>query len=84
VDQTESGIAKVFMHGRSQAVRIPLAFRLPGEKVRVRRVPEGLLLEPIGTDLESWFTELDSFENVPFMETGRQQPPLPAPRDLFP
>lgn len=84
MDPKEIGIAKVFMDGRSQAVRIPLAFRLPGEKVRVRRVPEGLLLEPIGTELESWFSELDAFENVPFMETGRQQPPMPAPPDLFP
>lgn len=56
MDPKEIGIAKVFMDGRSQAVRIPLAFRLPGEKVRVRRVPEGLLLEPIGTELESWFS----------------------------
>ena len=32
----ESGVAKIFMHGRSQAVRLPLAFRLPGDRVRVR------------------------------------------------
>ena len=35
---SESGIAKIFKHGRSQAVRLPLAFRLPGDRVRVRRV----------------------------------------------
>jgi len=34
----ESGIAKIFKHGRSQAVRLPLVFRLPGDRVRVRRV----------------------------------------------
>ena len=29
--------AKLFKNGRSQAVRLPLAFRLPGDRVRVRR-----------------------------------------------
>ena len=32
------------MHGRSQAVRLPMAFRLPGSSVRVRRVEQGILL----------------------------------------
>jgi hypothetical protein len=43
---SDIGIAKIFMHGRSQAVRLPLAFRLPGDRVRVRRVEGGILLEP--------------------------------------
>ena len=34
----DSGIARIFMHGRSQAVRLPLAFRLAGDRVRVRVV----------------------------------------------
>jgi antitoxin VapB len=29
----DTGIAKIFKHGRSQAVRLPLAFRLPGEQI---------------------------------------------------
>jgi antitoxin VapB len=41
---SDTGIAKIFMHGRSQAVRLPLAFRLPGDRVRVRRVASGILL----------------------------------------
>jgi len=56
---SNTGIAKIFMHGRSQAVRLPLAFRLPGDRVRVRRVKSGFLLEP--TDIEAWFAELDRF-----------------------
>ena len=63
----ESGIAKVFRHGRSLAVRLPLAFRLPGDRVRVRRVEGGILLEPIVTDVDAWFGELDRFADVPFM-----------------
>jgi len=79
----ESGVARVFMHGRSQAVRLPMAFRLPGERVRVRRVKEGILLEPIVTDIDAWFRELDRFKDVPFMEEGRDQPPMPAESEAF-
>jgi antitoxin VapB len=79
----ESGIAKIFMHGRSQAVRLPLAFRLPGDRVRVRRVEGGILLEPIMTDLDTWFRELDRFADIPFMEDGRRQPAMPEAEDRF-
>ena len=79
----DTGIAKIFMHGRSQAVRLPLAFRLPGNRARVRRVKGGVLLEPIVTDLEGWFAELDRFGDVPFMHDGRKQPSLPEPGDGF-
>lgn len=70
----ETGIAKIFMHGRSQAVRLPLAFRLAGDRVRVRRVEGGILLEPMATDMDAWLAELDRFADVPFMEDGRRQP----------
>ncbi len=79
----DSGIARIFMHGRSQAVRLPMAFRLPGDRVRVRRVEGGILLEPIVTDLDAWFAELDRFHDVPLMEDGRHQPPMPEDEDLF-
>ena len=80
---SETGIAKLFKHGRSQAVRLPLAFRLPGDRVRVRRVGDGILLEPIVTDIDAWFAELDRFGEVPFMEEGRRQPPMPEAEDRF-
>jgi antitoxin VapB len=80
---SDTGIAKIFMHGRSQAVRLPLAFRLPGKQVRVRRVEGGILLEPMVTDIDAWFAELDRFADVPFMEDGRRQPPMPPPTDPF-
>jgi antitoxin VapB len=80
---SNSGIAKIFRHGRSQAVRLPLAFRLPGDRVRVRRVESGILLEPMVTDINAWFCELDRFVDVPFMEEGRRQPPMPRAKDLF-
>ncbi|MBW4697682.1 MAG: AbrB/MazE/SpoVT family DNA-binding domain-containing protein [Aphanocapsa lilacina HA4352-LM1] len=80
---SDSGVAKIFWHGRSQAVRLPMAFRLPGDRVRVRRVGDGILLEPIVTDIDAWFGEMDRFADVPFMEEGRQQPPMPEAKTLF-
>ena len=80
---SDTGIAKIFMHGRSQAVRLPLAFRLPGDRVRVRRVESGILLEPMVTDIEAWFAELDKFSGVPFMEDDRRQPRMPQAEGMF-
>jgi antitoxin VapB len=80
---SETAITKIFMHGRSQAVCLPLAFRLPGRRVRVRRAERGILLEPILADIDAWFAELDRFANVAFIEGGRRQPPMPAAEDLF-
>lgn len=80
---SEIGVAKLFKHGRSQAVRLPRAFRMPGDRVRVRRMGQAIVLEPIITDLDTWFAELDRFTDIPFMEDGRRQPPMPEPRDQF-
>lgn len=80
---SETAVARVFMHGRSQAVRLPRHFRVDGDRVRVRRVSNGILLEPITTDLDAWFADLDRFADVPFMEDGREQPPMPPDEDLF-
>jgi antitoxin VapB len=35
------------MHGRSQAVRLPKEFRLPGTKVKVTEVGDKVILEPM-------------------------------------
>ena len=80
---SRAGTARIFMHGRSQAVRLPQAFRLPGSRVRVRWVKSGVLLEPIVTDVDAWFGEMDRFSEVPFMEDGRKQPSMPREEDLF-
>jgi antitoxin VapB len=56
----ETSIGKIFMNGRSQAVRLPRQFRLPGTQVRIRRVGTGILLEPIITDVDEWFKAMDA------------------------
>src|ERR1700722_13777663 len=39
--------AKLFQNGRSQAVRLPKAFRFPGSEVFIRREGDVVLLEPV-------------------------------------
>lgn len=73
----ETATAKLFKHGGSQAVRLPKAFRLPGKEVRVRRIGRGVLLEPVDFDVKAWFEALERYSGVPFMDEGREQPPMP-------
>lgn len=42
-----AGTAKILMHGRSQAGRLPKGFRLPDEDFRVSRVGHTVILEPL-------------------------------------
>lgn len=76
------GIAKLFRNGRSQAVRLPQEFRFEGDRVRIRRVTEGVLLEPINGNTAQWFDELDRYKSEPFMPNGRKQQPTPK-REIF-
>jgi antitoxin VapB len=68
--------AKLFRNGRSQAVRLPREFRFEGDRVQIRRVSEGVLLEPLISDVRKWFAELDRFKSEPFPKR-RKQPVTP-------
>jgi antitoxin VapB len=50
--------ARVFWSGRSQAVRLPKAYRFDVDQVRIRRRGAAVILEPIVTDWE-WLDELN-------------------------
>jgi antitoxin VapB len=77
---SKTDIAKLFQNGRSQAVRLPKEFRFEGDRVRIRRVPQGVLLEPMIPDTERWFEALDQFNSEPFPQ--RRQPRTPK-RKIF-
>ena len=64
-------LAKIFVNGRSQAVRLPVEFRFSGTQVRVTQQGRGVLLEPLAPTVEDWFAELDRF-NEPFPAARRQ------------
>jgi antitoxin VapB len=50
--------AKLFMNGRSQAVRLPKEFRFEGTEVRIRKLGNGVLLEPIGEPVSTSNVEM--------------------------
>ncbi len=52
--------AKLFQTGRSQAVRLPKAFRFEGNEVYIKRVGNGVLLIP--KDRKPWQSMLESLE----------------------
>lgn len=78
----KTGVAKLFRNGRSQAVRLPREFRFEGDRVRIRRVAAGILLQPFISDTPGWFAELDRLNTEPFMKKGRKQPLTPR-REIF-
>ena len=83
----ENRTAKLFQHGRSQAVRLPKEFRLPGKEVRVRRIGRSVLLEPLerdAADIRAIFAEIDRLGGGEFLPEGRpEQPPMPPTSPLF-
>jgi antitoxin VapB len=70
--------AKLFKTGRSQAVRLPKEFRFEGKEVRIRRVGQGVLLEPMKTDWRATFAAIDGVRGGRFPD----RPPQPAMPDL--
>ena len=43
--------AKIFINGRSQAVRLPKAYRFEGNEVYIKKISGGVLLIPKGQSL---------------------------------
>jgi antitoxin VapB len=68
-------IAKLFTHGRSQAVRLPREFRFEGTEVRVSKVGERVILEPIGAARAMPWDQIDALGDAPFMPRGASSPP---------
>lgn len=79
--------AKVFWSGRSQAVRIPKAFRFDTDEVTIRREGDVILLEPVASpdapiDFEKewgWLNNLKPF-GEDFVRAVNEDPGEPTPR----
>jgi antitoxin VapB len=65
--------AKIFWSGRSQAVRLPKAFRFDTGEVRVRRHGNAVILEPIARDWE-WLDEVIGSLDDDFVQSATEQP----------
>ena len=74
--------ARLFRNGRSQAVRLPREFRFEGDQVRIRRTPDGVLLQPLITDVKEWFAQMDRSEDAGLSIKERNQPRAPV-RKVF-
>lgn len=89
-------VAKLFWTGRSQAVRLPKEFRLPGTQVRIRRQGSAVLLEPADANPEppeptasaiadswAWLEAIQGKFSDDFFPHGAEpQPPCPPDPDL--
>ena len=65
--------AKLFINGRSQAVRLPKAYRFEGNEVYIKKMAGGVLLMPKNQSIwDLWERNLMKYEE-PFM-TERNQP----------
>lgn len=68
--------AKVFWTGRSQAIRLPKAFRFDAAEVRIRRHGNSIILEPIANDwqwLDAFVGPLDAdFESAVLEQSAAQ------------
>ncbi len=65
-------VAKVFMSGRSQAVRLPKAFRFDTKEVTIERVGDAVVLRPKDAPPAAWSERLlaavQAFADTPLPE----------------
>ena len=64
--------AKLFINGRSQAVRLPKEFQFSGKEVLIQKVGDAVLLLPHDKSWEVFLHGLNSF-SADFMNNGRDQ-----------
>jgi antitoxin VapB len=50
-------VAKIFVNGRSQAVRLPKEFRFEGEEVNIRRMGQDVILSPRHKSWDDFFNK---------------------------
>jgi antitoxin VapB len=75
-------LAKIFMSGRSQAVRLPKELRFSGDAVIARRLGSGVLLLPVDAPWQTLLQALDEFESGFVLE--REQPAGQQSREDWP
>ena len=75
-----SHIAKIFMNGRSQAVRLPKDFRFDCDEVFVRRQGDDIVISPKKQTWDDFFDQKSAFDKE-FMEDRDQT--APQDRDFY-
>lgn len=72
--------AKLFLNGQSQAVRLPIEFRMPGNEVYIKKIDNVTVLIPIENPWESLISGVHKFSDD-FMNERNQ--PEHQDRDFF-
>ena len=72
--------AKIFINGRSQAIRLPKDFRFSGKDVFIKKIGKIVVLLPKDDPWSSLVSSLDQFTDD-FMDSRDQ--PNQNPRDRF-
>jgi antitoxin VapB len=72
--------ARIFQSGRSQAVRLPKAYRFEGSEVVVKHFGNGVLLMPLNDSWAMLDAALDAFE--PGFQISREQPAAQIREDI--
>ncbi len=69
--------AKVFMHGGSQAVRLPKEFRFDSAEVAIHREGRRVILEPAtgqDDDIDALFARIDALRGEHYLEAPEDPP----------
>jgi antitoxin VapB len=78
-------LAKLFMSGRSQALRLPARLRLDATEVRIEKIGDDLWVHPerpLEADLGQWLQHFyDTTEPLPEHFLADREDPLPQERD---
>lgn len=70
-DAARPSIARLFMNGKSQAVRLPKAFRFQGTSVQIYREGDRVILQPAPPSWDRFFQEEGCVSND-FLEIREQ------------
>ena len=70
----------IFQNGRCQAVRLPKALRLPGKRVSIRKLGNGVYIEPITETLwpEDYFIAIQIDDDAFVRPAQGATPPSPT------
>jgi len=75
---SDLAVGKVFMNGRSQAVRLPKEFRFDTDEVTVEKLGNAVLLRPRRDSDAAWFQRLGAilgrFEGLDAVDRDRRPP----------
>jgi antitoxin VapB len=68
-------IARIFKNGRSQAVRLPKAFRFEENEVLIRKKGNDVILSPLPKSWDAFFKETP-LPSTDFMSSREDLPPM--------